>query len=184
MVTPVQNKLRQYGVDMQIVNMDGTTQWKNQQERNFTIYLHAFTGGVHPSIEHWFRSDLADMNDNNNFFGFKKDRVDQLIKDYNSEFNLDKRIKIGKEIDYIVCETHPISFGIKRLYRRFLYWDKFGYPEYMVDRFVGNRESIFFLWWFGPEKEARLKAAMENDTSLPVGEVDIKFWPNWMKKNN
>ena len=184
MVTPVQNKLKQYGVDMQIVNMDGTTQWKNLQERNFSIYMHNFTGGVHPSVEHWFRSDLADQNDNNNFFGFKNDRVDQLIKDYNFEFDLDKRIKIGKEIDYIVCETHPISFGIKRLYRRFLYWDKFGYPEYMVDRFVGNRESIFFLWWFDPEKEARLEKAMANDTSLPVGDVDIKFWPNWMKNKN
>ena len=184
MVTPVQNKLKQYGVDMQIVNMDGTTQWKNLQERNFSIYMHNFTGGVHPSVEHWFRSDLADQNDNNNFFGFKNDRVDQLIKDYNFEFDLDKRIKIGKEIDYIVCETHPISFGIKRLYRRFLYWDKFGYPEYMVDRFVGNRESIFFLWWFDPEKEVRLEKAMTNDTSLPVGDVDIKFWPNWNKNNN
>ena len=184
MVTPVQNKLKQYGVDMQIVNMDGTTEWKNRQERNFTIYLHNFTGSVHPSIEQWFRSDLADMNDNNNFFGFKNDRVDQLIKDYNSEFDLDKRIKIGKEIDYIVCETQPVAFGIKRLYRRFLYWDKFGYPEYMVDRFVGNRESIFFLWWFDPEKEARLEKAMANDTSLPVGDVDIKFWPNWNKNNN
>jgi len=184
MVTPVQNKLRQYGVDMQIVNMDGTTQWKNQQERNFTIYQHTFTGGVHPSIEQWFRSDLADMNDNNNFFGFKNDRVDRLIKNYNTEFDLDKRIKIGKEIDYIVCETHPVAFGIKRLYRRFLYWDKFGYPEYMIDRFVGNRESIFFLWWFDPEKEARLETAMNNDTSLPVGDVDIKFWPNWNKIND
>ena len=184
MVTPVQNKLKQYGVDMQIVNMDGTTEWKNRQERNFTIYLHNFTGSVHPSIEQWFRSDLADMNDNNNFFGFKNDRVDQLIKNYNSEFDLDKRIKIGKEIDYIVCETQPVAFGIKRLYRRFLYWDKFGYPEYMVDRFVGNRESIFFLWWFDPEKEVRLERAMANDTSLPVGDVDIKFWPNWMKNNN
>ncbi len=184
MVTPVQNKLRQYGVDMQIVNMDGTTEWKNRQERNFTIYMHNFTGGVHPSIEQWFRSDLADMNDNNNFFGFKSDRVDNLIKVYNSEFDLDERIKIGKEIDYIVCETHPVAFGIKRLYRRFLYWDKFGYPEYMIDRFVGNRESIFFLWWFDPEKEARLETAMNNDTSLPVGDVDIKFWPNWNKINN
>jgi microcin C transport system substrate-binding protein len=184
MVTPVQNKLKQYGVDMQIVNMDGTTEWKNRQERNFDIYLHNFTGSVHPSIEQWFRSDLADMNDNNNFFGFKNDRVDQLIKDYNSEFDLDKRIKIGKEIDYIVCETQPVAFGIKRLYRRFLYWDKFGYPEYMVDRFVGNRESIFFLWWFDPEKEARLEKAMANDTLLPVGDVDIKFWTNWKNNNN
>ncbi|MBC8256503.1 MAG: hypothetical protein H8E85_04260 [Candidatus Marinimicrobia bacterium] len=184
MVTPVQNKLKQFGMDMQIVNMDGTTQWKNLQERNFTINMHAFTGGVHPSIEHSFRSDLADMNDNNNFYGFKNDRVDKLIKDYNFEFDLEKRIKIGKEIDYIASKTHHLSFGIKRLYRRFLYWDNFGYPEYMVDRFVGNRESIFFLWWFDPEKEAQLEKAMVNDTSLPIGDVDIKFWPNWMKNNN
>jgi len=183
MVTPVQNKLKQYGVDMQIVNMDGTTQWKNMQERNFVIYMHSFTGGVHPSIEHWFRSDLADIPDNNNFFGFKNNRVDQLIKEYNIEFNLKNRIKIGKEIDKIVCDVHPVSFGIKRLYRRFVYWDKFGYPEYMVDRFVGNSESVFFLWWFDPEKEAQLKNAMNNDTQLPISDVDIKYWPKWNENN-
>jgi ABC-type oligopeptide transport system substrate-binding subunit len=183
MVTPVQNKLKQYGVDMQIVNMDGTTQWKNMQERNFTIYMHAFTGGVHPSIEHWFRSDLADVPDNNNFFGLQNERVDQLIKDYNGEFDLEKRIKIGKEVDKIVCDIHPVAFGIKRLYRRFLFWDKFGYPEYMVDRFVGNSESVFFLWWFDPEKEAHLKDAMLFDKQLSIGDVDIKYWPKWNANN-
>jgi microcin C transport system substrate-binding protein len=184
MVTPVQNKLKQFGIDMQIVNMDGTTRWKNLQERNFTIYLHAFTGGVHPSIEHWFRSDLADVPDNNNFFGFKNERVDQLIQDYNSEFDLQKRINIGKEVDKIVCDIHPLSFGIKRLYRRFLFWDKFGYPEYMVDRFVGDSESVFFLWWIDPEKETRLKDAIQNNKELPIGDVDIKYWPKWNTRNN
>ena len=53
----------------------------------------------------------------------------------------------------------------------------------MVDRFVGNRESIFFLWWFDPEKEALLKKAMENNTQLSINEVDFKFWPNWNKNN-
>jgi microcin C transport system substrate-binding protein len=184
MVTPVQNKLKQYGVDMQIVNMDGTTQWKNLQERNFSIYMHNFTGGVHPSIEHWFRSDLADVPDNNNFFGLKNERIDQLIKNYNTEFDLEKRIRIGKEVDKIVCDVHPVSFGIKRLYRRFLFWDKFGYPEYMVDRFVGNSESVFFLWWIDPEKETRLKDAIQNNKELPIGDVDIKYWPKWNTRNN
>ena len=183
MVTPVQNKLKQYGVDMQIVNMDGTTQWKNLQERNFTIYLHNFTGSVHPRTEEWFRSDLADMNDNNNFFGFKNERVDQLIKEYNSEFDLQNRIKIGKEVDQIVCDVHPLSFGIKRLYRRLLFWDKFGYPEYMVDRFVGDSQSVFFLWWIDPQKEARLEKAMQSDAHLPVSDVDFKYWPEWNKNN-
>jgi len=182
MVTPVQNMLKQYGIDMQLVNMDATTRWKNTQERNFTIYLHTYTGSVHPEIEQWFRSDLADMNDNNNNFGFKNNRIDELIIDFKSEFDLNKRIEIGKEIDKIVCDVHPVSFGIKRLYRRFLYWDKFGYPEYMVDRFVGNYESIYMLWWFDPEKIDNLTNAMENDEQLPINEVDIKYWPNWNGK--
>jgi len=182
MVTPVQNMLKQYGIDMQIVNMDANTEYKNQNERNFTINLHSYTGSVHPSIELWFRSDLADLNDNNNYFGFKNERVDQLIIDYKTEFDLNKRIKIGKEIDKIVCDVHPVSYGIKRLYRRFLYWDKFGYPEYMVDRYVGNYDSIYLLWWFDPEKIENLSNAMENDEQLPINEVDLKFWPNWNNK--
>ena len=182
MITPVQNMLKQYGIDMQIVNMDANTEYKNQNERNFTINLHTYTGSVHPSIELWFRSDLADLNDNNNYFGFKDERVDQLIIDYKTEFNLEKRIQIGKEIDKIVAEIHPVSYGIKRLYRRFLYWDKFGYPEYMVDRFVGNYDSIYLLWWFDPGKIENLNKAMENDAQLPINEVDIKYWPNWNKK--
>ena len=183
MVTPVQNMLKQYGIDMQIVNMDATTSWKNLNERNFTINMHSYTGSVHPPIEQWFRSDLADLNDNSNYFGFKNERVDELIIAYKSEFDLDKRIEIGKEIDKIVAEVHPVSYGIKRLYRRFLYWDKFDFPEYMVDRFVGNYESIYKLWWFDPEKISTLEQAKENDEQLPVNEVDIRYWPDWNKNN-
>jgi ABC-type transport system substrate-binding protein len=182
MVTPVQNMLKQYGIDMQIINMDGTTEWKNRNERNFKIYLHSFTGSVHPSFEQWFRSDLADLNDNTNFFGLKDGRIDQLIIDYNKEFDLDKRITIGKEIDGIICDIHPVSFGIKRLYTRLLFWDKFSYPEYMLDRFVGSWDSIYYLWWFDPKKVNRLEKAMKNDTQLPVSEIDIRFWPDWIEK--
>ena len=184
MVTPVQNMLKQFGVDMQIINMDGTTEWKNRNERNFDIYLHSFTGSVHPSIEQWFRSDLADMNDNNNFFGLKDERIDQLIIDYNKEFNLENRIIIGKTIDQIVCDIHPVSFGIKRLYTRLLFWDKFSYPEYMLDRFEGDYDSIYKLWWFDPNKINRLEDAMKNDTRLTVEEVDIRYWPDWVEKQN
>ncbi len=183
MVTPVQNMLKQYGIDMQIVNMDATTDYKNLNERNFTINMHAYTGGVHPSIDIWFKSELADLNDNNNYFGFKNERVDELIELYNSEFDLEKRIEIGKEVDKIVAEIHPVSYGIKRLYRRFLFWDNFGYPEYMVDRFVGNYQSIYKLWWFDPEKISSLEQAMENDEQLQVNEVDIRYWPDWNKSN-
>ena len=53
----------------------------------------------------------------------------------------------------------------------------------MVDRFVGDRQSIFFLWWFDPEKQARLKDAKQNDRQLPVKDIDIKYWPKWVENN-
>ena len=90
-----------------------------------------------------------------------------------------KRMQEGR--DKIVAEIHPVAYGIKRLYRRFLYWDKFGYPEYMVDRFVGNYESIFQLWWFDPEKAKILNNAMDNDEQIPVNEIDVRYWSNWNK---
>jgi hypothetical protein len=54
----------------------------------------------------------------------------------------------------------------------------------MVDRFVGNSESVFFLWWIDPEKETRLKDAIQNNKELPIGDVDIKYWPKWNTRNN
>jgi hypothetical protein len=53
----------------------------------------------------------------------------------------------------------------------------------MVDRFVGDRESVFFLWWIDPKKEARLKDAMQSDAQLPVSDVDFKYWPIWNNNN-
>ncbi len=61
-----------------------------------------------------------------------------------------------------------------------MYWDKFGYPEYMYERFIGNYESIYSYWWFEPEKIAALENAMAEGISLPVGEIDNKFWPNYI----
>ena len=184
MVTPVQQMLREFGIDMQIQFMDGNTIWKNVMDKNFTIHMHSMTGGVIPNPEAWFKSELADQKDNINFWGFKSDRVDELLKEYDMTFERGRRIEIVREIDGIVNDAHPLSFGIARNYRRLLFWDKFGYPEYMVNRYGGNYASIFDLWWYAPEQDKRLQEATENDTPLPVGDLDIRYWPDYLIKHN
>ena len=54
----------------------------------------------------------------------------------------------------------------------------------MLDRFEGDYDSIYKLWWFDPDKINRLEDAMENDTRLTVEEVDIRYWPDWVEKQN
>ena len=70
MVTPVQQMLKEYGIDMQI-NIHGL-QYNNKKYKcsNFNISLLAYSGLVFPNPESSLRSELADQNDNNNVWGF------------------------------------------------------------------------------------------------------------------
>ena len=184
MVTPVQQMMKEYGIDMQIKYEDGNTSWKNLMDRNFTIFMQSWGGLVFPNPETSLKSSLADENNTNNISGFKNDRVDELCAEYDVTFDQARRVEIIREIDGIYSDIHPAAWGIARNYQRVLYWDKFGYPEYMVSRYTGDYRSAFTLWWFEPEKEKALEAAMTNDTRLPVGAVDVMYWPEYLKEQN
>ena len=54
----------------------------------------------------------------------------------------------------------------------------------MVNRFTGDYRSAFTLWWFEPAKEAALKASMANNTQLQINEVDVMYWPEYLKQAN
>ena len=57
-VTPMQQILKQYGIDMQIKFIDATTRWKNLMDRNFTIDFQAWGGLVFPNPETSIKSSL------------------------------------------------------------------------------------------------------------------------------
>ncbi len=181
MVTPVQQMLAQYGINMKINFVDGNTNWKNMMQRNFTVFMQGFNGLVFPNPETSLSSSLADLDNNNNFVGFKNERVDELLGIYDREFDQAKRVEIIREIDGIYSDIHPAAWGIARNYQRMLWWDKFGMPDYVVSRYGGDYRSVFGNWWIDPEKEARLEEAKVNGKQLPVTEVDITFWPEYLK---
>ena len=60
-------------------------------------------------------------------------------------------------------------------------WE-FGYPEWMFSRHGGDRWSIFNYWWIDPEKEKSLQVSQQNNTSLPILDIENKFWPNYKIK--
>ncbi|MBT3251586.1 MAG: hypothetical protein HN729_04080 [Candidatus Marinimicrobia bacterium] len=183
MVTPVQQMMKDYGIDMQIKFVDGNTNWKNLMERNYTVYMQNWSGLVFPNPETSLKSSLADEAFNNNISGFKNDRVDELLDEYDQSFDQARRVEIIREVDGIYSDIHPAAWGIVRNYQRMIYWDKFGYPEYMVSRYGGDYRSIYTYWWIDPDKEARLEKAMANDETLPQGDVDVKFWPKYLNLN-
>ena len=183
MATPVQQMLKEYGMDMQIKFVDYNTMIKNVNERNFQVAMLAYGGLIYPNPETSLKSELADQNDNNNVWGFKNDRVDELLPEYDTCFDQERRIEIVREIDGIFSDVHPTAFSIVRNYQRILYWDKFGFPEWMFTRFQGDYWDMFRYWWMDDKKAERLKNAKDSGKKLPQAEMDMMFWPNYLKAN-
>ena len=183
MATPVQQMLKEYGMDMQIKFVDYNTMIKNVNERNFSVALLAYGGLIYPNPETSLKSELADKNDNNNVWGFKSDRVDELHPEYDACFDQNRRIEIIREIDGIYSDVHPTAWSIVRNYQRILYWDKFGFPEWMFTRYIGEYWSIFSYWWIDPEKEVNLEKAMAAGEKLSLAPLDMKYWPEYLKSH-
>ncbi|MEC9377266.1 MAG: hypothetical protein VYC00_04105, partial [Candidatus Neomarinimicrobiota bacterium] len=80
-------------------------------------------------------------------------------------------------------DVHPTAWSIVRNYQRILYWDKFGFPEWMFTRYIGEYWSIFSYWWIDPEKEANLEKAMAAGKKLPLAPLDMKYWPEYLKSH-
>ena len=183
MVTPVQQMMKEYGIDMQIKFVDYNTMIKNVNARNFSVCSLAYTGLIYPNPEGSLRSSLADMNDNNNVWGFKSERVDELLDEYDICFDQNRRIEIIQEIDGIFNDEHPIAFSIVRNYSRMMWWDKFGYPNWMLSRYVGEYWDAFYYWWIDEEVHDQLTAAKEDDRKLDLKPIDMKYWPDYLKNN-
>ena len=184
MVTPVQQMLKEYGIDMQIKFMDYNTMIKNVNARNFNVCLLAYSGLVYPNPEGSLRSTLADQDDNNNVWGFKSPRVDELLDEYDICFDQKRRVDIIREIDGIFSDVHPIAFSIARNYSRMMWWDKFGYPEWMFSRYVGEYWDSLYYWWYDGSKDSNLKDAIETGKSLPAKPIDMKYWPTYLSENS
>jgi len=183
MVTPVQQMMKEYGIDMQIKFVDYNTMIKNVNARNFSVCMLAYSGLIYPNPESSLRSSLADMNDNNNVWGFKSERVDELLDEYDICFDQSRRIEIIQEIDGIFNDTHPIAFSIVRNYSRMMWWDKFGYPHWMLSRYVGEYWDAFYYWWIDEEVQEQLTDAMEDGRKLDLKPIDMKYWPDYLKNN-
>lgn len=183
-VTPYQQMLKDYGIDLQIKFADGNSLWKAMMDRSFKIAMQNWGGLVFPNPETSWHSSLADQTDTNNITGFKDPRVDELCAAYDVEFDQQQRVEIIREIDGIVMEARPVILSHYAPYSRIMYWEKFGYPEYMVDRFTGDYRSIFRLWWLDADKYSALENAQANNESLPVGDVEVTYWTDYAKQEN
>lgn len=173
----VKEDYEQAGIRFNLKLIDPSTLIKRIGERQFNVVFYSFTGLLFPNPETSWRSDLADVDQNNNIPGFKNERVDELLDLYDLTLDRAEQKKIIREIDSIIFKEHPYALAWYSNYIRVLYWDRFGFPDTYFSR-IGDQleDEVLRTWWFHPAKQAALEEAMKSGKAIPPGETDVFPW--------
>jgi microcin C transport system substrate-binding protein len=176
--TIYQEDLRKVGITLNLRLVTFETLARLLDDRQFELLYIGYTGLLFPNPETQFHSSLADQPATNNVTGLKNGRIDELLKQYDVEFDQAKREAIIREIDGIAANEHHWILSWEAPFYRLAYTNKFGYPESYLTRYGDYRDTLS-LWWSDPEKERQLaQAARDNAATLPIGSTDIRYWDN------
>jgi microcin C transport system substrate-binding protein len=174
-LTIFQEDLRDIGVKLNLKQVTWATDIKEVGERTFELSSRAYGGILFPNPESSVHSKFADKKNNNNIWGFKNARVDEICEQYPLMFDPKERIKAVREIDGIIAREYLYALGWFLASTRILYWNKFGMPDQVLDK-TGDQRSIVSLWWYDEEKDRILQEARKNKTRLDPGPQEIHWW--------
>ncbi|MCA9491346.1 MAG: hypothetical protein KC621_15550 [Myxococcales bacterium] len=183
-LTVYQEACKRAGIELELQLLTPATAWKNLQAKQFELMSMNWSGLTFPNPETSWKGDLADIPDNNNTNGFKDARVDELLAEYDREYDVKRRQQIIQEIDGILYAAHPYVLGWYNPSQRVLYWNKYGMPEWGVPRYA-TYQNMFITWWYDAEKAAQLEEARK-DPSKSMERVDPEnhFWEKWVAAKN
>ena len=180
-LTVYQEDLRKVGITLNLRLLTFETLVKLIDDRQFGMLSIGYSADLFPNPETQLLSSLADQNNTNNTTGFKNRRVDELIAQYDTAYDIPQRVKILQEIDKLFTDAHHWLFEWYAPYMRVVYWNKFGYPKGHFTR-IGDYTDIIGFWWFDPVKTQKLEQAKRNP-SMNFGQegVDDKYWLSFEK---
>lgn len=166
--------LKDAGIDMVIDKKDWAAWARDMDEFNFQMTWAAWGASMFKDPEGMWASAEAGRQGSANITGFADPEVDRLIELQKTEFDIEKRNQICRQIDQIAFETHPYVLLWNIDYTRLLYWNKFGTPPTVLSKY-GDEMSALVYWWHDPDAAALLDEAIKRNLSLPPQEPSITF---------
>ncbi len=168
------NALQSVGIRMSIERKDLAAWVRDMDAHNFQMSWAAWGASLFRNPEFSWLSSEADTPGSNNYSGFKNQSVDALIAEQRTNFNLNERNAICRRIDKILTDQVPYILLWNTNRTRIFYWNKFGTPSTVLDKY-GNERALVAYWWHDPESVNELNEAMRRDQPLPTKPETIDF---------
>ncbi|MCB1323594.1 MAG: ABC transporter substrate-binding protein [Spirochaetales bacterium] len=166
--------LRRAGLEVEVELLSKAEVTRRTDEFNFDLYWINTGAGRLRDPEPMFHSRYADEQASSNLAGVADARVDQLLEQLRRERNLSRRDVLLRQLDGRLMELSPYVLLWQSDRTRLLYWNRFGMPASVLDRF--NREDVIPVYWFNDrEKAERLAEAEQGGQELPKPPARIDF---------
>lgn len=165
-LAPFDHALRTCGISMTIARKDFAGWMRDMDGFNFDMTWASWGASTIRSPEPMWLSSEADRKGSNNITGFKSEKVDALIRREKTMDDMAARREAYREIDALVTAEVPYAFLWHVDETRLLYWNKFGMPKTILDRYSGE-EAILTYWWYDDDRAAELADAMAAHKCLP-----------------
>jgi len=166
--------LKDVGISAKITLVDFAEWAKRMDEFSFDMTWASWSAGLFKDPEGMWHSKEADRLQGNNITGYKNPKVDELIEQSQSIFEIEKRNAIYRQIDQLIFNDHPYALLWNINATRLLYWNKFGKPSTILSKF-GDERSAYAYWWYDEDKAAELKDAMQANEPLPPEKNEVIF---------
>lgn len=162
--------LKKAGIDARVEQMSHSTISKRIDNHDFDLYWAAWGASRLRNPEASWKSSTADEMASNNFPGLKDAGVDALIERQKTEMDLGRRNGILKKIDQRLTALVPYVLLWQSEKTRLLYWNRFGMPEYVLDKY--NREDAAQVYWF---VDSTRNANVSQRIMMPVDTGTVRY---------
>ena len=166
--------LQRVGILAGIDQISESTLTKRIDHHEFDLYWQAWGATRLRDPEAMWHSSTANEIATQNHPGVADKRVDELIEAQKTEMNLDRRNEILRQLDRHLNEIIPYVLMWWPDHHRLLYWNKFGTPTHVLDKFTDHRAAASY-WWLDPSKEKALQEAMKSNQPLDALSGDVHY---------
>ncbi|MBF0196790.1 MAG: ABC transporter substrate-binding protein [Planctomycetes bacterium] len=158
--------LESVGIEVSIETLSYSTIQKRIDNHDFDLHWRNWGAVRLRDPEALWSSKEAHEVSTNNIAGLENAEVDALIEKQKTEMDINKRNEILREIDAILVKEIPYVLMWGAPSARLLYWNKFGTPKYVLDKF-NQEEEVTTYWFVDPAKEKKLQQAIAAGQTLP-----------------
>jgi microcin C transport system substrate-binding protein len=162
--------LKKAGVDARIEQMSQSSISKRIDNHDFDLYWSAWGAGRLRDPEAAWKSSTADEIASNNYPGVKDKEIDALIEAQKTERDLGRRNEILKNLDKRLTTIVPYVLLWQSDNSRLLYWNRFGMPKYVLNKF-DREDAIIPYWYVDPEKDNKV----QNRITMPVDTGAVRY---------